>query len=456
MSARLQNVLIGLFATAIASPVFALPVIPGAAGFGIDTAAGRGGTVHRVTNLNETGAGSLGACVAASGPRVCIFEVSGTIRLTKDLTVRNPYITIAGQTAPAPGIMLRGAALRIVTSDVLVQHVRVRVGDDSTGPGYDNRDALKIEASAENPIRNIVIDHCSFSWAVDETATAWMYWDNVSFLNSIFAEPLHESLHSKGPHGMGVLFGPTNGKASMVGNLIAHTIERNALARSQQFVFVNNVVYNRANMDVDLQNENGQTSLNSVVGNVFLRGPDYTRANKPVLIRTSGTISLLGGSKVYVADNAALEATSDPWSVVSSLTALLSGARVSDPPAWPAQLTAKKTTGDAVLESVLTNAGARPADRDSVDRRIVRSVRERSGGIINCVSNDGSARCQKNAGGWPTLAKNTRKLNLPDNPNAKQASGYTNLEVWLHSMAASVEGRATAGAPGAATLSLKR
>ena len=86
--------------------VMAVPVIPGGAGFGMETPAGRGGTVYKVTNLNESGTGSLGACVAASGPRVCVFEVSGTIRISSDLIIRNNNLHIAGQTAPSPGIMI--------------------------------------------------------------------------------------------------------------------------------------------------------------------------------------------------------------------------------------------------------------------------------------------------------------------------------------------------------------
>lgn len=122
----------------------ALPVLPNAAGFGVETPAGRGGKVYKVTNLKDSGEGSLRACVNASGPRVCIFEVSGTIRMGGDLSIKNPNITIAGQTAPSPGILLRGGALRISTSDVLVQHLRVRPGDDPEGQNPENRDALKV------------------------------------------------------------------------------------------------------------------------------------------------------------------------------------------------------------------------------------------------------------------------------------------------------------------------
>src|SRR4051812_44689541 len=162
-----------------ATTVQALPVIPGAYGYGIETPAGRGGTVYKVTNLNASGSGSLKACVDGTTPRTCVFEVSGVIRLTTDLTIRNSNITIAGQTAPSPGIMIRGVGIKIQASDVLIQHIRVRTGDDPNGPDPDNRDSLKIEGSAAKPVRNIVIDHCSFSWAIDELASAWGQTDNI-------------------------------------------------------------------------------------------------------------------------------------------------------------------------------------------------------------------------------------------------------------------------------------
>jgi hypothetical protein len=450
-------VLAALFTFAAADSALALPVIPGAAGFGTSTPAGRGGRVYRVTNLNESGTGSLADCVSKTHPRVCIFEVSGTIRLTRDLVVSSGYLTIAGQTAPSPGIVLRGAALRIQTTDVLVQHLRVRTGDDPAGPAPDNRDALKIEGVAEHPARNVVIDHCSFAWAIDETAALWREWDNVSLLNNIFGEPLRESLHSSqgAPDspgvGYGVLIGSANAGVTMVGNLLAHAVERNPLSRATRFVFVNNVVYNRANMDVDLQSESGRITSNSIVGNVFIRGGDYTRLMKPVNIRTSGTHALFNGSRVYLKDNRAIESSNDTWSVVSlegtggvtrgTLEALT-------PPTWPSGLVARSTVNNAVHDWVLQNAGARPIDRDSVDRRIVQSVRERNGRIINCVSADGSVRCARNAGGWPSIPLRSRPLSLPDNADRVGASGYTNLEVWLHAMSAGVEGRTIEGAPG--------
>src|SRR3569832_941484 len=182
----------------------ALPVIPGATGYGITTPAGRGGTVYKVTNLNASGTGSLKACASdASGPRVCVFEVSGTIHITEDMMIRWGNLTIAGQTAPSPGIMIRGGAIRIQASDILIQRVRVRVGDDQVGPSFDNRDALKLEGQDTKWGKNVVIDHCSFSWSTDEVASIWGQHDNITFSNDIFSEGLNESFHPDDATGTG-------------------------------------------------------------------------------------------------------------------------------------------------------------------------------------------------------------------------------------------------------------
>jgi pectate lyase len=432
----------------------ALPVVQGGAGFGIDTPAGRGGTVHRVTNLNASGSGSLKACIDATGPRVCVFEVSGTIRLTTDLMVRNDNLTIAGQTAPSPGILLRGAALRIQASDILVQHLRIRVGDDANGPDPSNRDALKIEGSDTRPVRNIVIDHCSFSWAIDEIASVWGNYDNVTLSNNIFAEPLDQSIHPTDDgngierHGYGLILGSNSGqgRVTVVGNLFAHIVERNPLSRARNLVFVNNVVYNRANMDVDLQSASGRQTNSSIVGNVFLRGANYTRSTRPIYIRTSGEYSLASSGRVHQADNLAPE---NGTQLLQFTGSEFSGMMVTSPPVWNTGLTARATANNAVYERVLRYAGARPADRDSVDKRIVSSVRNRSGRIINCVSSNGTSRCNLNAGGWPTIARNTRRLTLPPSATTLASNGYTNLENWLNSLDAAVCGTVQSTSPSA-------
>lgn len=421
----------------------ALPVIPDGGGYGIDTPAGRGGQVHRVTNLNPSGPGSLRACVEARGPRVCVFEVSGTIKANQDLIIRNPNITIAGQTAPSPGITWRGGALWAAASDVLVQHLRFRAGDDPEGPAMENRDALKV-GLASSPPKNIVIDHCSFSWAVDEVASVYGGYDNVTLSNNIFSEALYQSHLPNGQvGGHGLIVGEYNGKVAIVRNLFAHTKERNPLTRATQAVVVNNVVYNRMNMDVDLQTKEKIKTNTAVIGNVFIRGADYTRSNKPVLIRTSGIQALSNDAKVYVSDNQSVELTGDDdWSVVGANSGSVpESMKAKLPPTWPAGLTRLPTGNNIVLNEVLRFVGARPADRDPVDARIVRSVRDRTGRVINCVSADGSERCKRNAGGWPSLAQNRRALTLPSDPSAVTPSGYTKLEVWLHQMSAEVEGR---------------
>ena len=439
-----------------AASVQALPVIPGSAGFGMDTKAGRGGAVYRVTTLGASGAGSLKACIDATGPRTCVFEVSGVIRLTSDLIIRNDQIRIAGQTAPSPGIMLRGAALLINASDVLVQHIRIRTGDDPVGPNPDNRDSLKITGNSTKTVHNVVIDHCSFSWALDEVASTWGPHDNITFTNNIFAEPLNDSLHPQYdgtgtmPHGYGVLFGPSdNSSITFVGNLLAHIVERNPLSRAAELVMVNNLVYNRGTMDVQLESQDGRVTKSSVVGNEFLRGPSFSRPTRPIFVFTSSEHSLLPGSRVYVNDNRA----PDSGSTYSELVTLTGGDVIPNlmtqttAPVWNTGLVVRNTAASAVYSRVLSFAGARPTDRDSVDKRVVESVRTRTGQIINCVSPNGTTRCKKNAGGWPSYAQNHRTLTLPSNQASIASNGYSNLENWLNSMDQSMDGVVQATSP---------
>jgi hypothetical protein len=408
---RWNSKLAALFACGLVAAPFvasALPVIPNGVGYGMETPAGRGGKVFRVTNLNESGAGSLKECIQASGPRVCIFEVSGTIKLTTDLHIRNPYITIAGQTAPSPGISLRGAALQVNTSDVLVQHIRIRVGDDPEGPAFGNRDALKIDSgSSTTKLRNIVIDHCSFAWALDETVSLWENWTDVTLTNNIIAEGLHERSDGKAS-GYGLFLAQSGGgRATIAGNLLAHNYARNPVIRSYDSIFVNNVVYNAGWQAMALTSMNVATK-NAVVGNVFIKGPDSSN-HWPIWLRRD-QYPLPSTAKVYLSDNQAIGygvSSTDPWAVANG-SEVPSSIKASSAPIWLQNLTPLPTRDNAVLNSVLENVGARPADRDSVDTRIIRSVRDRTGRIINCVKADGSTRCSKNAGGWPTLAQNRR------------------------------------------------
>jgi hypothetical protein len=441
-----------LLATALAlcgaASVQAVPVVPGGAGFGMDTKAGRGGAVYKVTNLNADGSGSLKACVDKTGPRTCVFEVSGAIKLTADLKIRNGQLRIAGQTAPSPGIMIRGAGLAIYGSDVLVQHLRVRPGDDLSGPDPDNRDALKIGGTTAAPARNIVIDHCSFSWSIDELASTWGPHDNITFSNNIFAEPLNESRHpdydGSGyiPHGYGVLFGQyDNSSITFTGNLLAHIVARNPLSRASEFVMVNNLIYDREQMDLDLQSEGYNVSKNSIVGNVFLRGPSYNRITHPIYVHTSGTLKLGSGSRVYVSDNREPGYAGSTYSQLVTLNGgdVISGLMTQiTRPVWNSGLAVISSSNSAVYSHVLDYAGARPTDRDSVDKRIVLNVRKGGGGVINCVASNGTTRCKKNGGGWPSYAYNRRTLTLPSSPSAIASNGYSNLENWLNSQDRSI------------------
>jgi hypothetical protein len=393
-------------------------VFPGAEGFGTKTQAGRRGQIVKVTNLNDSGSGSLRHAVNVLEPRTIVFEVGGTIELSTDLVVDTPYVTIAGQTAPSPGITLKGAGLKIQSHDVLAQHLRVRVGDSLNGPDPEGRDGIQISGAETF---NIVLDHISASWAIDENGSTWAGAHDITIRHSIFSESLHRSIHPKGAHGNGFLVGQGTRNLAMIGNLFAHNADRNPRVKGNSSVIIlNNVMYNNKN-NLVIGSDDGP-ALVSVVGNVFINGPDMTSGRRMIDVYPPSSSV---GTKVFHHDNHFNVPEEEVWGFTTTFDP-----SVSEPVVWWTGLDVK--TNDTVEAWVLANVGARPEDRDAIDSRVIGSVNNRGGRIIDS---------QTETGGWEISQPVRRPLILPEDPyNDDDRDGYTNLEEFLHSMSARIEG----------------
>lgn len=424
-----------------------LPIIPGLIGPGVGTPAGSGpnrvgGKIIHVTTLAASGPGSFKEAVETSGPRIIVFDVSGYIELQKRIFVREPYVTIAGQTAPFPGISLKGSGIQIETHDVLVQHVRVRPGDDPNGSKPESRDAFTITTfgtDSNNTPYNVVIDHVSASWAIDENMSTWNFTDktvirDVTITNSIISEGLWDSIHPKGRHSMGFLVGPDTESLLVADNLFAHNQKRNMAVHGRtSTLFVNNVIYNWHGPDGTASHygsDRGPLDA-SVVGNVYIEGLDGHARPEPILMRKT----IFAASRLFIDDNEAISNTNDPWSDVYGENGIkINHLKADVSPNWIPGLIAQKS--NVVKNRVLNNAGARRADGNPVDLRVLNDVKNGTGRIIDS---------QDEVGGWPALAKNVRgsgsipELDIPSNPDQIQSSGYTKVEEWLHRLAEQVE-----------------
>jgi pectate lyase len=390
---------------------------PGARGFGIRTPAGRGGRVLKVTNLHSQGPGSLRDALVAKGPRVVVFEVGGVIDLqTKELSIAEPFLTVAGQTAPSPGITLIRGSVVVRTHDVVLRHLRIRPGD----AGRANRSGWEPEVTTFGPdAHDIVVDHCSLSWAVDENLSAsGPRYDgpratsrNITFSNCIVAEGLYDSSHSKGPHSMGSLIHDNCTNVAIIGNLYAHNNQRNPFFKANTTgVVVNNVIYNPGRYAIQLDwpasewkgRPSPQNPRVSIVGNVLLHGADT--AEGLALVSRKGD--------AYLADNLAFDRAGNPAAITAGLIDIL-----PERPVWPRGL--HPLPASRVVDSVLRRAGARPKDRDDADKRVVQDVRDRKGRFINS---------QDDVGGYPKSPMTRRRLTVPED-----------VEGWLAKLAAEVE-----------------
>lgn len=403
-----------------------LPIFPEAEGFGVTTPAGRGGKIIRVTTLSDNGKGSLREALEAEGPRVIVFEVAGIINLNKHLYTRNPFVTIAGQTAPSPGITITNASLAIMTHDVLIQHLRIRIGDRIEGPKPDDRDGIKIQGLpiASSEVFNVVIDHCSISWAIDEGVSLWYKGiHDVTISNSIISENLSHSLHPKGEHSKGMLIGDRAQRVSVIRNLFAHNRTRNpAVKGGASALIVNNLIYNPGTMAIRLVGVEKTGPLHvSIVGNVVHRGPSSKTKLKTVYVKRMDP-----RTTIYLSSNRLQSGTKSFLSLsnIKKSNFIL----LNKPTIWINPLTVLEEMN--VKDWVLANSGARPWDRDRVDKRVVKDVMTGGGRIIDS---------QNDVGGFPVIKPVYRKLSLPANPNKDDdGDGYTNLEEWLHKLSTEV------------------
>lgn len=372
--------------------------------FGLDTPGGSGGTVMKVSNLNPDGPGSLAAALTENGPRIVVFEVAGVIDLGQtNLEISQPFLTIAGETAPDPGITLIKGGLRIISHDVIVRHLHIRPGDAGLPPrnGW-NTDGIAVTGK---DACNVLIEHNSISWATDELVSASGPRDrgpaatskHITFRYNILAEALDYATHGKGKHSKGALVHDFSQHIAFIGNLFVHNARRNPYFKAHTTgVVLNNIIYNADGNAVKLgfiDDEWTHTAFTpenpqvAVVGNLLRYGRDSY--SDLALVSYHGDAYLQDNLTFNLDDNAMYEA----MGVIN---------RLAEPPVWPEAI--KVIAAKDLEQQLLPAIGARYWQRDAIDKRIVQSYFNRDGRIIDS---------QQQVGGYPQISPVYRPLNVP-------------------------------------------
>lgn len=416
---------------------------PGAEGFGKYTTGGRGGQVVVVTNLNDEGPGSLREAIRKKGPRIVVFAVSGYIDLKSPLDINNSDITLAGQSAPGDGITLRYYPMNIKADNVIVRYMRFRMGDVA-GVQADALGANKGKS-------NIIVDHCSMGWATDESGS---FYDNKNFTLQwcIISESLNQSVHAKGDHGYGGIWGGVG--ASFHHNLIANHMSRmprfsgsktTANSPDELVDFRNNVIYNWGGNNV----YGGEKGRYNMVNNYYKPGPATPKSKKDRLLEPYAPYGQFYMSGNVMEDNPE----------VTQYNAL--GVSIDHPDsvlvANPFGIVAiQNQAAKEAYELVLANAGA-SYKRDKVDERVLQEVRGNN--PASGKNRNGIIDSQQDVGGWPELKAapapdDKDQDGMPDDWERKQklnpASAadaaaytldkqYTNIEVYLNSLVSKKE-----------------
>ena len=395
-------------------------------GFGTDSVCGLRGEIIKVTNLNDSGPGSLRDAVSQDGPRTIVFEVSGAIKLESNLEINSPFVTIAGQTAPAPGISLYHKTLRVHTHDVCMQHMRVRLGDTDhnlnpiSSDDANDADAMVIRGRRDpEGTYNVVLDNMSVSWSIDEAIS--IFWDvsDITIRDSIIAEPLRNNAHGRA-HAY-CLFIQDSERVSLIGNVFAHCQRRSPRMNGGTLQYVNNFVYNPGEYAVHAHDDPIDITM---VGNVMDFPDDY--ANR---WSDGGAEAFFSSrsleSKVYFQGNESFEDRPLHDDRMQGGPVIVQ----SEPTVWEGNVI--PLTAAKVKQSITDWVGAFPRNRDQVDARVVEGIRTHSGTYLDS---------EMDTGGYAYVEENNRTLLLPENPqNDDDGDGTSNLVEWLQSYTDAIE-----------------
>lgn len=419
---------------------------PGAEGHGATSEGGRNGDLLLVDNLNDSGPGSLRDAVNRSGRRTIVFEISGIVDLDSTLVISDPYITIAGQTAPGEGITIRGEQVAIQTHDVIIRFIRFRPGDYNErrpdGTDWSGMDAVDIGKESSDEVYNIILDHCSFSWATDELVGIWHNSRNITIQNSIFSEPFHYFPdHEYYPYsGQGLLIGANSTNISILRNLFSHNFDRHPYMNAAGHLdFRNNVIYNAGGRVARLQNQPGKMQTVNFVNNQIVSGPS-SQYDREVSVKRTSITNMYNG-KLFIQGNISDQnpsVNSDNWQMVfdeESHQIFPDSIRSN----FEFETVHTSTLPAEDLFNILERSvGAYLPLRDAVDQRIISNTTQHSGGLISTTNN---------VLGWANIERvqapidpgnhwqNTYGVDLflPEEANADlNGNGYTNLEEFLN------------------------
>lgn len=401
-----------------------LKAFPTAEGFGKNATGGRGGYVVAVTNLNNSGPGSLRDALKMTGARTIVFKVAGIIDCSSYLEI--PYksgnVTIAGQTAPGGGITIRGAELRISASNVIVRYVKIRPGSNVSG---SNINGIRLSSYNNNQIRDIIIDHCAITWATDKVLIIGGIGGTSSVQNvTVQKNIIGENIST----GLGFLLWSRATNISIFKNLLIHDVERNIRSSkcTSNFEMINNVVYGYKYGTQPTYNNSFD-----IIGNIYKTSPNTSTRFETIRLEGSSDCGI-GGTRAYIADNTingrevSISSNIQPYRTTSKIF----NSGISSMPS------------SSVESSVLTDVGA-SIYRDRVDERLINDVINTTGGIKHSVSE---------AGGYPEISSGTpyedsdadgisnewetaMGLNPNDSSDGnkdRNGDGYTNLEDFLN------------------------